>query len=458
MATELAEKKTTHEWKDAFEGKLGHLATTSLAENLSILYPRDEKREPGQEAIDNYLRNIAEECKQRRKCVGDESLIEEDFLNRVRDDAVRLWKSNSVHLPVLKTAAAQKSSPFSLLFGGGSSLSSFMSWERLLEESDGNTEKKIQMLLNLEHLQDILLDWEDHVAAFFLEGLRKEVSASSRDFYELHKRWFSKSRSSNEFRTMQIGLCQNLVTVVNEQLALGEELSVETNSKIRDFVELALLMFEDWMMRGLYVHDKRVQRIGECFWTWLEMNGESTMSVAGQCVVDVDPDATWFTSWNAHLSPDQCLAIVSSDQTLSNAISRCSIYVTTIDSRIPSDSADHRMFSFWIWILHSILESTRASRFPWDSVVEAQNMEQQQMIVIQLFLAAMKIDNSDSPDHHTSFAMYGDAIETILLAEKGDAGLLRKSIASFLQKIKSDKNISADRKPFINGALLKILR
>lgn len=454
MAT--AEKKT-HEWKDALEGKLGHLATTSLADNLSILYPRDEKREPSQETIDNYLRNIAEEYRGRRKCVGDESLPEEGFLSRVREDAVHLWKTNSTNLPVLKTAAAQKTSPFSLLFGG-SSLSSFMSWERLLEESDGKIEKQIQMLSNLEHLQDILLDWDDHVAAFFLEGLRKEKGASSRDFYELHKSWFSKSRSSNEFRTMQIGLCQNLVTVVNEQLALGDELSTETKAKIRDLVELALLMFEDWMLRGLYVQDKRVQSIGQGFWAWLEMSGEGTLSVAGQSVIEVDPEATWFTSWNAHLSPDQCLAIVTSDPTLLRAIRRCSVYAEQTVSTIASDNADQRMFLFWISIVQSILESTRASRFPWDNMVAAPNQEQKYITVINFFLAAMKIDNRNSPDYQSSCAMYGNAIETIVAAEKGDSGLSRKVVSSFLEKIVSDENISADRKLNIQGTLQKILQ
>lgn len=461
MTTELAEKKA-YEWKDTFDGKLGHLASMSLAENLSISYPNDEKREPSQETVDSLLREIAQECKERRKRVGiacDGSLSEEAFLNRVKDDAFRLWKTNSTNLPVLKTACPQKSSQFSLLFGG-SALGSFMSWERLQEESDGSTEKMIQMLLNLEHLQDILLDWDDHLAPFFLQGLRNEFTFSSRDFYDLHKSWFNKSRTSNEFRTMQIGLCQNLVAVVNEQLSVGNELSTESSKKIRDVVELALLMFEDWMLRGLYVHDKRVQSIGESIWNWLEIDSNGGMSVAGQSVVAVDSDATWFTSWNAHLSPDQCLAIVSSDEStsiLANAIHWCDSYAAKTDATVPVDSADHRLFFFWVTILHSILESTRASRFPWEKMLEAKSLEQKKIIIVNLYLNLMKIEKMDSAGYQNSFAMSGDAIETILLVEKGGIGPARKAVSVFLENISSDENISADKKLSIQAILQKVL-
>lgn len=451
MTTKLMEEKT-YEWKDPVEGKLGHLAATSLAENLSILYSSDEKREPSQETIDGYLQKIAEECQERRRC-GDGP--DEDFLTRVREDAVRLWKGNSVQLPVLKTAA--KSSQFSLLFGG-TSLGSFMSWERLVEESGESTEKRVQILLNLEHLQDILLDWDDHVAPFFLESLRNELSSSSRDFFELHKRWFSKSRASNEFRTMQIGLCQNLVTVINEQLASGKELSTETNNTIRDYVELALLMFEDWMLRGLYVHDKRVQSIGECFWKWLQTDAEGRMTVAGHSVVEVDPAATWFTSWNAHLSADQCLAIVSSDggaSILSNAIRWCHDYASKTELALSSDIANYRLFFFWISIVHSILETTRAFRFPWDLVIDAPSLGEKRAIIFNLFLHAMKHGHSDD---RNVMAMIGDAIQTILVADKELTGFLAEKVSFFLENIKKDDMINADRKMLIQEVLQKILQ
>jgi hypothetical protein len=333
-----------------------------------------------------------------------------------------------------------------------------MSWERLLEESGESTEKKIQILLNLEHLQDILLDWDDHVAPFFLEGLRNELSSSSREFYELHKLWFSKSRASNEFRTMQIGLCQNLVTVINEQLASKKVPLAETNNTIRDYVELALLMFEDWMLRGLYVHDKRVQSIGECFWIWLQADAEGRMSVAGQSVVEVDPAATWFTSWTAHLSADQCLALALSDGSadiLSNAIRQCHGYAVKTELTLSSNSNEYRMFFFWISIVHSILETTRAFRFPWDLVVVAPSLEEKHAVIVNLYLHAMKFEQSDD---RNALAMVGDAIQTILFTEKEVTGLLRKTVSSFFENIKKDENISADRKLLIQEVLQKILQ
>ncbi|GAX09909.1 hypothetical protein FisN_11Lh106 [Fistulifera solaris] len=455
MTTKLAEEKA-YEWKDPLERKLGHLAATSLAENLSILYSSDEKREPSQETIDGYLRKIAEECQERRRC-GDGSLPDEDFLTRVREDAVRLWKSNSVPLPELKTTAPSKPSQFSLLFGGAS-LGSFMSWERLVEESGESTGKRVQILLSLEYLQDILLDWDEHLAPFFLEGLRNELSSSSHDFFELHKRWFSKSRASNEFRTMQIGLCQNLVTVIDEQLASGIVLSTETNNTVRNYVELALLMFEDWMLRGVYVHDKRVQSIGECFWKWLEADAEGRMSVAGQSVVEVDPAATWFTSWNAHLSADQCLDIVLSgggDSILSDAIRRCHEYSSKTELALSSDSADYRTFFFWVSIVHSILETTRAFRFPWNLVVKAPSLEEKHAIIINLYLHAIKHDHSDD---RNAIAMIGDGIQTILVANKEVTGFLRETVSLFLENIKKDEIMNADRKVLIQEVLQQILQ
>jgi hypothetical protein len=437
------------------EDRLLKLSSSALAENL-LAHTADENAEPDAELVDQWMHEIGIEMRRRRHDIigqkhsgGDEedhtsttfaledSVSEEELLKLVQDEGFRSWKQQgSSSLPPLAQASSNKKSTSMSLFlsqlNGGGALQSFVSWERIQEESQGDDVIKLQLLEKVQHLQDLLPDWEGHVRPFFLQGLRQ--SSSRQHFADLHRQWFDKSRSSSQYRTLQIDLCQNLVTVADEEskalLSSGDG-SADT-SQLQNLVDLALDMFEDWMLRGLYVRDSRVWSIGRTLWGWLLVEGDnstclSSLSPAAQCMIQVDGQATWFSSWLAHLSPDQCLDLCAdAAKTLPKVLTYC-------QQQDPTN--DHAVCCFWLTVLHNILLSTRVSRFPWELVIEG-HTDDSKLFVLDLFLGCfLQVDNDQS-----NMIMYADAIETILAGCRGDDKLFTIMMAKVTALQKNNKN------------------
>ena len=287
----------------------------------------------------------------------------EDQLTTIRDDAFLRRLSQESSLPSLKSSITSStgSSQMSLFLnqlGGGGALASFMTWDRIEEEAGGDQDQIVHLLQNVQHLDDLLPDWSNHVQPFMIQALQ---TSNGDSVLELHRSWFAKCRSSSEYRALQIGLCQNLVT----SIVLADEATNGRQSR----VDLAVRMFSDWMQRGLYVHDDRVWTIGCTLWRLL-LQQDMTASLR-----KADPQGIWFSAWIAHLSPDQVRDLILGREDETNNAEGMSLDSTlqwchTCLSRTGTllNLNDHAICCFWLSLLDSLLESTRVSRFPWDAL------------------------------------------------------------------------------------------
>lgn len=441
--------------KHDFDERLVKLAASSLAENLREACPPatdDNDVTPDPHLTEKLMKQlsfdiqrrkslledsrkacrlvVAEDMEDHTASTADDSFSDGELLRRVREEGFLQWKQQqaSSSLPDLQNTASKKSSQMSLFLNqfnaGGSALQSFMSWHRIQEESQGDPAVQLQMLKSVQHLRDILPDWEGSVKSFFLQGLlQSQQQQQQDDFVGLHRQWFDQSRHSTEFRTLQIDLCQNLVTAMQRMTTAST-----TKNHLNAMMDLALDMFEDWMLRGIYVQDDRVWAIGRTLWNWLTVAAganDPTATAAAQAMIQVDGEATWFSSWSAHLSPDQCLELVegndssSSDGGLSQAIAWCHSYFEQ-EGESNKTSEDEAKCFFWLSIMHSVLESTRVSRFPWQLVEShtsaAATDKDKKLFIFHLFLRFFK----ENDGNINKMNMSCDALETILLGTQQD--------------------------------------
>ena len=445
-----------------FEERLVKLASSSLAENLLHTYPHsgDQETEPDQEATEKLMKHISFDIRRRKSLLedsrkasslrsltaedrtyssftADESESDMDLIQRAQEQGFLQWKEQaSSSLPTLLNPAKKKPSQMSLFLNqfnsGGGSLQSFMSWDRIQEESQGDESVQLKLLANVQHLHNILPDWESYIKPFFLQSLRPPT----RDVIDLHRKWFDQSRHSTEFRSLQIGLCENLITAIEEQSLLAcassRESEVDLDEDVlRQMMDVALDMFEDWMLRGIYVHDERVWSVGRSLWSMLFQENDyeaNLLTPAARCMIQVDGEATWFSSWFAHLSPDHCLDVVSIEG-LSNVISWCHSSMQGVNA----DSEDTCFF--WVSIIHSIIVSTRVSRFPWQLVkIETNDDNEKKLLVFHMFLNSLEKISDDT----NKMELCADGIETVLLGchdEPQVSGRMTKSVKELQGKV-----------------------
>lgn len=406
------------------------LSATALVENLRHHHIHPEM-EPA--LVERWMRDIALELQRRRAALQDDGkpcqrrdeseegntamktlpfadhgVSEDELLRLIQEEAINQWKRQEPStLPVIATEAKPTStSLFLSKLGAGGALQSLMSWNRILEESEDKDEVKIQMLKQVQHIQDILPDWETEVRPFLLQALRTE---RIRECLQLHRLWFDRTRHSTEFRRLQIDLCENLLSLMSEYSTSGT-----SPSHMNEVVDLSLDMFEDWMLRGLYVHDNRVWSIGQSMWRILLqgttiVDEKVSLTPITQSIVMVDQQATWFSSWLAHLSPDQSRKLAMEASGILPAI------LQWCDSKPPQSisSSNIDIGCYWLTIVCDILQSTRSSRFPWDDIIPS--VPDRKSYLLNLFLQRMMMDEDSG-----RFMMCVDAVETILSGCRGD--------------------------------------
>jgi hypothetical protein len=429
---------TTTQLLSENDQRLVQTLAIGLAENLLHHYPNtntntntNETDTPDYAAqVQCWLNEILERIQQQHgdgNGNGTDTDNDNDLImaQLVMKEGIHRWQSNQSIFAsagaTKKAGSNSKSMTFSFLdqwnaagTGGGLSLlDSIITWDRIQQQTDQDSQLKL--LLKVQHMDDIHPDW-DKVCPLLLQGLQQQISSttttattsdnsdandvvvvddpsSAGDFIKLHETLFDQSRSSPEYTTAQIQLCQNIVTVLRESLALVSTASASTNTSIRSPTAQRLLrrlvrafwdMWMDWMVcrgGGPNSNVNLVESIGRDVWSCYSNDNSDSDKIEGtfpsvlmQVVMkEQDPYAQWFTSWVAHLPPPKVVSLVeSSPQLVGSMVLACESTATGYNGGDSNDN-DHdnhdELCRHSLVLLASILRQTRVSLFPWHIII-----------------------------------------------------------------------------------------
>jgi hypothetical protein len=358
-----------------------------LAENLLHHYP-DTDETPEAVQVQCWLNEILERIQQQHGSTGDyvsaaDTVNDRNLAQLVMKEGIQRWKSNqSIFASAEKVAGSKtsKSMTFSFLdqwnaagTGGGLSLlDSIITWDRIQQET--SLDSKLKLLLKVQHMDDIHPDW-DKVCPLLLQGLQQQSTAtdnsdvvgcddpsSTGDFIKLHETLFEQSRSSPEYTTAQIQLCQNIVTLLQATLAA----STNTTHLLRRLIRAFWNMWMDWMVSrggGPNSNVNLVESIGRDVWSCYN----SRFGVMQSMMFKQDPYARWFTSWVAHLPPSKVVSLVdSAPELVSYMVLECGSVSTTC--RYNGNDNHDALCRHYLALLAGILRQTRVSLFPWHRI------------------------------------------------------------------------------------------
>jgi hypothetical protein len=407
--------------------RLVHTLALGLAENLLYHYPASASETPDAARVQCWLNEILEHIQQQQQeCSGDGTATDAStyttdnendrtMAQLVMKEGIRRWKSKASIFAKNKAGAGSKQTSMTFSFldqwnaggtgGGLSLLDSIITWDRIQQET--TLDSKLKLLLKVQHMDDIHPDW-DKVCPLLLQGLQQQLQNTTAtdnsnddedvlDFIKLHETLFEQSRSSPEYTTAQIQLCQNIVTQLQATLAL---LSTTTTSDyspmtrlLRRLVRAFWNMWMDWMVSrggGPNSNVNLVESIGRDVWSCYgykysyKGTGSKTTSqdlfpsvLMRVMMLEQDPYARWFTSWVAHLPPLKVVSLMEcsgAPHLFASMVLACE-NTTTRWNDGDSDSDNHdndnknrdALSRHSLVLLASILRQTRVSLFPWQT-------------------------------------------------------------------------------------------
>jgi hypothetical protein len=395
------------------EDRLVEAMATSLSENLIYYYP-DGKYDERQvklwleECVAYIRRHTTSEQQQQQQQQREQRLVKQGFTQ-----ALLLSKQGSI-FPMAPAGGRQNPAPsFSLLDALTSSggLASIVGWEQVQQAE--TAQDKLKRLLTIEYMDDVLPDWNDFRVCL-LQGLREtNDTTTAAGYLQLHKRWFGRTRSLLDYQSIQIDLCQNVVTVMVEKQQSAETIS-ETDPTA-PLLGLFHVMWMDWMLRGLYVQDDRVWEIGRTAWNCMQ-----NLNILEQ-MMTVDPYAHWFYSWMAHFPPQRILELVAAaedDSFLPSWIDRCQRQL--LGKTAPVDLA---FCNYALSILRTILVGTRVALFPWHTLSPALTTSESVETLFDLFLDTTTIEADKE-----MIVLCDDALETLLYGSREDTVLVERLV------------------------------
>jgi hypothetical protein len=383
-----------------------------MAENLLHHYP-DTDKTPDAAQVQCWLNEILERIQQQHGSTGDyvsavDNENDRNMAKVVMKEGIQRWKSNqSIFASAEKLAGSKtsKSMTFSFLdqwnaagTGGGLSLlDSIITWDRIQQET--SQESQLQLLLKVQHMDDIHPDW-NKVCPLLLQGLQQQSTAtdnsngfindddasSTGDFIKLHETLFEQSRSSPEYTTAQIQLCQNIVTMLQatnlalstipKRLNASSVTTIHNRSRLLGLLLRAFWnMWMDWMVSrggGPNSNVNLVESTGRDMWSCYNSRYEGAFpsAVMQNMLFHRDPYARWFTSWVAHLPPPKVASLVeSAPQLVSYMVLECENSLLWCkdgnDGHYDNNDKHDALCRHFLVVLASILRQTRVSLFPW---------------------------------------------------------------------------------------------
>lgn len=353
-----------------------------------------------------WAQDAAVEIRRRKGLMVYASDEKDNLVKLLEEEGLRKWNVNTTpSLPVLKVPTLlKKGQSFSLLSNIGSGLGSFMSWDIIKEQSNGDHSKILENLRNIKHVGDIATEWEKEILPYLTEHL----GADPDSHYSLYRELFYKCQSSPETWHMQTGLCQSVVDVINSST------NDHSQEQTKILVKLGHDMFQHWMHRDIFVRDQQVSAIGTMFWKWVQVEAgnrytcgnQPQLTAVARSLMEIDPNASWLSSWTAHSSPQQCLKLAE------EAITTISSTLLFCRKRLQDSSSSHRdidfVCTFWLSSLHSILTTTRVHLFPW-SKLDVQCNDDVKLLVWKLYIQLLMIK-----DDVSSVRICCDALDLLL--------------------------------------------
>lgn len=418
--------------------RLVHTLAIGLAENLLHHYP-DTDKSPDAAQVQCWLNEILERIEQQHGSTGDgngaaasasttDNESDLAMAQLVMKEGIQRWKSKLSIFPsasAKKAGSVSKSMTFSFLdqwnaagTGGGLSLlDSIITWDRIQQQS--TLDSKLELLLKVQHMDDIHPDW-DKVCPLLLQGLQQQSTATTTtdisednvdavdkdgdpssvgDFIKFHETLFEQSRSSPEYTTAQIQLCQNIVSQLQASLATSANpISTGTSDNSRSrrarlfrrLIRAFWNMWMDWMVSrggGPNSNVNLVESIGRDVWScysYDSVSAKRTDNATNQTfptvlmqvmMLEQDPYARWFTSWVAHLPASKVVSLVeSAPQLVRFTVLACERSTSGCkDNDGDDDGHDNdnhdTLCRHSLVLLASILRQTRVSLFPWHIII-----------------------------------------------------------------------------------------
>jgi hypothetical protein len=233
--------------------------------------------------------------------------------------------------------------------GGGGLLGGFVTWD-MIQEQESSDEEKIDRLVKIQYVDDILEDWDTGIRPFLTQFETRQVCT-------LYRTWFGKARSTGttDSYAMQRDLAAQLLDV-----SLSNSSSTDVSHMA---IESAVEMFIDLVDRSI----PDCLTMGKRLWQVVLSNPKNLVDV----IVQTDPYATSFALWLStdEMTVDQTLNLASGTS-LTDADEASVDISTLLERAIAGQPAPNGHFYFILSILHSIINCTRVYKFPWDLLVE----------------------------------------------------------------------------------------
>lgn len=251
--------------------------------------------------------------------------------------------------------------------GNGSLLENFdtinspITWEQIQEMENSDVDK-LNRLLQVEYIDDILPDWEKSIRPFVQSLLLQQERIH--ECRLLHQKWFGMTRgmASPEYQMLRLDLTENMIHAMEVKDDVHDVVDVRSCCCIR----MALDFFADLVDCCSTLQDQtRRNTFGNRLWVLMWRNPTNRTAM-----IQHDPMAVGFSQWIMYCTtPGETMTLVTNQHSaLSELFHTARVFTESI---IIGDQTTLRPTTmiddccFCLSILRSILVSTRAAYFPW---------------------------------------------------------------------------------------------
>eukprot|EP00934_Nitzschia_sp_Nitz4_P004026 Nitzschia sp. Nitz4//scaffold62_size106224//38758//40146//NITZ4_004351-RA/size106224-processed-gene-0.28-mRNA-1//1//CDS//3329555841//4016//frame0 len=335
----------------------------SISIQLNTLFPNEL---PGNEdpTLQKYLENLA----------STNGLDKQAALEAAMPLALSRWTGQKPQDQSIKNQLTSFSLLDQLQAGGFAFPPSI---DEIIDTTD--LRERLDKLNTIEYVEDLLSIWEE-LSPLLVAGLTSydealmDYSLAS-SYLRLHRKWFDQARSSPEYRSIQWGICGNLVQSIRQTIATKEGYYPNRAFFVRQ-VQTWREMFLDLLQRNEYSsHSEGILEIGVSYLLWLRsypcksflQNMSTNLLSPTQCMALVDPRADCFESLAQRVTPSHLISVLTLTGLFVDIVACCqsSPPWTIVDSEA-STQMDPSLYMYSLAILSLTLEKTRVSLFPWD--------------------------------------------------------------------------------------------
>lgn len=256
-----------------------------------------------------------------------------------------------------------------------------------LEDIEGATssQERLTVFQKIIYSEDLLMDWNK-----IYPLLMNDLSASflvnpdlALKLVNLHRKWFSQGRCSNEYTPLLYGICENLLKTLAKTIHLKKSEAIQdaASETTQSSVVVALVqnwrdMWLDLMQRNQYSEDLAEEMEKLLFKLFLKPGSCKMSRIAQKVLALVDPSAAWFQSWTNHVMMNgRLLSLFRTSEGDTKILPECWTYIRSFPDTGDNDVDDIPFKLYSTAILSAVLCRTRVSQFPWDALTNANPTE-----------------------------------------------------------------------------------